>query len=198
MGSLYDWLLESGYVAAWIFFLVLFYIALVAGNVAYYVMPEELRERLALSIREYFESRILQVGPNPLLLFIVIFVNNALVTIITWLLSITIIVPVLVVAINGLLIGFFIPLLFDLRIGDVSYLYLFLTVAPHGVIEIPAITLAASVFTLVFFRGFKGFLSALPGVLLLAIIMILVAAVVESTVSLLLGLLSQLVVRVVF
>jgi len=193
---MYSWLLDASFVKAWVVFLILFYIASLLGASVYLLLPEDLRVKAENWVREYYESRIPSVGLNPVILFLIILVNNSVVVILTWLLSITIVFPIVVVAVNGFIVGFVVP--FTIRASEglgfnVDYITLFLTLAPHGVIEVPAIALVSSAFIIAFTRGFGKFLSSMPGILVVALAMILVAAAVESTISLLLGFIAQVV-----
>jgi len=193
---MYSWLLDTSFVKAWMIFLILFYIASLLGASVYLLLPEDLRVKAENWVREYYESRIPSVGLNPVTLFLIILVNNSVVVILTWLLSITIVFPIVVIAVNGLILGLVVP--FTIRASEslgsnVDYITLFLTLAPHGVIEVPAIALVSSAFIIAFTRGFREFLSSMPGVLIVALTMIIVAAAVESTISLLLGLIAQVV-----
>jgi len=192
---MYSWLLDASFLKAWVVFLILFYIASLLGASAYLLLPEDLRVRVESWVMEYYEP---SVGLNPVILFLIILVNNSVVVILTWLLSVTIVFPIVVIAVNGLIVGFVVP--FAIRAGEslgfnVDYITLFLTLAPHGVIEVPAIALVSSAFIIAFTRGFREFLSSMPGVLIVALAMILVAAAVESTISLLLGSIAQVIVR---
>jgi len=190
---MYSWLLDTSFLKAWVVFLILFYIASLLGASVYLLLPEDLRVRIESWIREYYEP---SVGLNPVTLFLFILVNNSVVVILTWLLSITIVFPIVVIAVNGFIVGFVVP--FAIRAGEslgsnMDYITLFLTIAPHGVIEVPAIALVSSAFIIAFTRGFGKFLSSMPGILVVALAMILVAAAVESTISLLLGFIAQVV-----
>lgn len=178
----YSWLLERSFVISWILFITIFYVSSIAGSIFYHVLPVELKEQISSWIRSYYESRIPHGAFNPLTLLVIILVNNSVVAILTWLLSITIVFPLIVMTVNGLLVGFITTLVVVSQTFS-SYTTIFLSLAPHGVIEIPALALVASAFTLIFIRGFSEFLSAMPGILVLALIMIAIAALVESTVT---------------
>jgi len=193
---MYSWLLDASFLKAWVVFLILFYIASLLGASAYLLLPEDSRVRVENWVMEYYESRIPSVDLNPVTLFLNILINNSVVIILTWLLSVTIVFPMVVITVNGLILGFAVP--FAIRASEslgfnVDYITLFLTLAPHGVIEVPAIALVSSAFIMAFTRGFREFLSSMPGILIVALAMILVAAAVESTISLLLGLIAQVV-----
>jgi stage II sporulation protein M len=190
---MYTWILERNFVITWASLVILFYIATLAGVIQYHIAPEGLRDSIASWIREYYGSRVpdSELGPAIIIaLFAVILINNMVVVIVAGLLSVTIVVPLLIMLVNGLLVGFVVPLASDMGGvfgGGYSYISIYLSLAPHGVIEIPAIALASSAFAIALTRGFRVFISSLPGILILALSMIAVAALVESTVTVVLS-----------
>jgi uncharacterized membrane protein SpoIIM required for sporulation len=190
---MYTWILERSFVITWISLVTLFYIATLVGSLLYHAAPETIRERIVLWISEYYESRVPSLTLNPIVLFMVVLINNTVVAIVAWLLSITVVVPLLTMLVNGLLVGFIVSLVASLggaAGGGYNYLSLYLSLAPHGIIEIPAIALASSSFAIALTRGFKRFISSLPSVLILALIMIAIAAIVESTITIILAIIA--------
>ncbi len=189
---MYNWLLERTFILTWASLVLLFYVAMLAGSIAYHFSPASFREQIASFIMEYYETRVPRPAFNPLALFILILVNNSMVVIISLLLSITVVFPILVMIVNGVIVGFVVSLTaFEILVGgSPSYLTLYMSLAPHGIIEIPAIALASSAFSVAFTRGFRAFISSLPGILLLSLSMILIAALIESTITLILAALT--------
>jgi stage II sporulation protein M len=186
----YDWLLDRSFILTWASLIALFYIAMLAGSALYHTSPLGVREQVVSFVREYYESRVPEGYLNPLVFFTVILINNSVVVVIATLLSITLLAPLLIMIANGLIVGFIISLSAEIggvAGGGLSYLSIYLSIAPHGVIEIPAIALASSAFSIAFRRGLKTFLSSLPSILLLSLSMIFVAALVESTVTIILA-----------
>ncbi|MCE4607719.1 MAG: stage II sporulation protein M [Caldisphaeraceae archaeon] len=140
-------------------------------------------------VGQYLQSQSSQIkeiaksyGKNPFLLPFIIFGNNLKTVVLTWAFSITIIVPILIVGFNGGLVGFILPL--ALKINP-SYptIVLFYLLVPHGSIEIPAITLVASSFILMVKKGPAGMYKRSLGLLFLSIILLAVAAVIESFIT---------------
>ncbi len=190
---MYTWILERSFVITWISLVTLFYIATLVGSLLYHAAPETIKEQIVLWISEYYESRVPSLTLNPIVLFMVVLINNTVVAIVAWLLSITVVVPLLTMLVNGLLVGFIVSLVASLggaAGGGYNYLSLYLSLAPHGIIEIPAIALASSSFAIALTRGFKRFISSLPSVLILALIMIAIAAIVESTITIILAMIA--------
>ncbi|MCC6044304.1 MAG: stage II sporulation protein M [Desulfurococcaceae archaeon] len=190
---MYTWILERSFVITWISLVTLFYIATLVGSLLYHAAPETIKEQIVLWISEYYKSRVPGLTLNPIVLFMVVLINNTVVAIVAWLLSITVVVPLLTMLVNGLLVGFIVSLVASLggaAGGGYNYLSLYLSLAPHGIIEIPAIALASSSFAIALTRGFKRFISSLPSVLILALIMIAIAAIVESTITIILAMIA--------
>ncbi|MEM1712421.1 MAG: stage II sporulation protein M, partial [Acidilobaceae archaeon] len=98
-----------------------------------------------------------------------------------------------VLAFNGAIVGFIISLT-NINMG-LSYPAIFILLAPHGIIEVPALALVSSVFIAFFIGGLKLFISILPRVIVTSLIMIFVAAIIESTVTLMLGLIFMSIFR---
>ena len=124
-------------------------------------------------IRQIAQS--FEIGNNYYLLPFVIFGNNIKTALITWISSITIIIPILIVAVNGGLVGFVLPAAYSH-----PPLVLFYLLVPHGVIEIPSVTLVASVFILLISKGPAKMYRDSIGILIMSAIMLAVAAIIES------------------
>ncbi len=121
-----------------------------------------------------------------------IFLNNIKVSIIIATLYPTVIIPIAVLIINGLMIGL-LPLVFDLGSatseigihlspGDKGFFY-YIGLVPHGMLEMTTILLVASLVGYLFSEGLRGVVTRMLGRLLLAGINLLVAAIVETLVT---------------
>ncbi len=181
-------LLDPYIYKAWMFLTGLFGVILMIASSAY-----PLYSGLVESLMRELMGKMPSGDLNPLLLFPFIVVNNSIVIIVTLLFSFTIIVPFLVIAVNGVVVGFL-----SAYVANMGYKYLtiFAYIAPHGVIEVPAVALAASSFIVVFTRGLGKLPENAVSIFIIALIMILVAALVESTVTLALAFILDLALKV--
>jgi stage II sporulation protein M len=175
---------------------IIFVVALIAGlflSLDNQVMIEVL-EQLSEVVEGLDDSNVFS-------LIQYIFINNATVALLMILLGfIFAIVPFFVLVFNGVFIGFFTKLF--LSDGGSLFEY-FVSLAPHGILELPAIVLAGAYgFKLgsVVWNGIKGmisghridnvrdrFASGLREMVIFIIgilIMLLIAAIIESTISL--------------
>ncbi|MCE4625173.1 MAG: stage II sporulation protein M [Desulfurococcales archaeon] len=133
---------------------------------------------------------------------IVIFLNNLQVSLMVALLYPTYIIPLAVLVLNGLIIGLLprgildiqsIGVLSGLSPGDRAFLY-YGMLAPHGILEIPTIALVASLIA----TGFRrGILKRIARRLLMAAINLAVAAIVETTLSVLVGVVLIIILKAV-
>ncbi|MDP8002706.1 MAG: stage II sporulation protein M [Caldisphaera sp.] len=182
LGDAIDTLIEEKNLRkTWILMIIIFGIAGVAIVLSYnYIMNS--------FIGQYLQSQSSQIkqiaqnfegGNSIYLLPFVIFGNNIKTAIITWLSSLTIIIPILIVAFNGGLVGFVLPLALQTQPTEPS-LVMFYLLVPHGAIEIPSVTLVASTFILMVNKGPLKMYKSSFGLLILSIILLAVAAVIES------------------
>ena len=127
-----------------------------------------------------------------------IYLNNVKVSVLAAILSPLIVPPIVVVILNGLIVG----LLLSGRLIDLAFESLGLTpsgvavvfygfLAPHGALEIPTIALTAALAL----EGYRGFLGRLVRRLAVATINLAVAAVVETTLTLAVGLTVLAIVK---
>lgn len=114
----------------------------------------------------------------------IIFAKNSLTDIMDFVLMITIVFPIFVIILNGGLVGF--VSVYTLPIHGNS-LVIFYFLAPHGVIEIPAFSLVASSMILIFRRGLSKAYSIAFSLLALSVLMLVVAALTESSITILAG-----------
>jgi stage II sporulation protein M len=111
------------------------------GALIVYLRPE-LAEKFTVEIAK---SLLGKVGKDSsgFRLFLSIFFNNAGVATTAYALGIVFgIVPILVVAFNGLILG--VVATYLVHSGTISFQRMVLGILPHGIIEIPAILLAAT------------------------------------------------------
>ncbi len=147
--------------------IIISYNAIMQSFIGQYLQSQE------SGIRQIAQS--FGIGNNYYLLPFIIFGNNVKTAIITWISSITIVIPILIVAVNGGLVGFVLPGAYPN-----PPLVLFYLLVPHGVIEIPSVTLVASVFILMISKGPTKMYKDSIGILVISAIMLAVAAFIES------------------
>ena len=111
---------------------------------------------------------------------IIIFLKNSLTDLLVYSLLVTLVIPVAVLIFNGGLVGFVTELTLPVHGNPLVIFYL---LAPHGVIEIPAFTLTAASLSLIR-RGVGSMYSKGFALLVLSISMLVIAAIVESTLTL--------------
>ncbi|MEM2223168.1 MAG: stage II sporulation protein M [Acidilobaceae archaeon] len=189
MSRLLVFMLDSRLIYAWVLLTLIFGLFAVIASAVYPLFKGSIED----FISSFIESRLPGPSINPFLILSLILVNNSIVVIVVGLLSITVLVPLAVLAFNGAIVGFIISLTND-NMG-LSYPAIFILLAPHGIIEVPAIALVSSVFIAFFIGGLKLFISILPRVIVTSLIMIFVAAIIESTVTLMLGLIFMSIFR---
>ncbi|MFC5653063.1 stage II sporulation protein M [Paenibacillus solisilvae] len=148
-------------------------------------------------IREMAQS--IEASDNPTLLFITfIFLNNAIKSILVLYLGIFLgIVPIVFLAINGMMIGYLVSKAAEQSGGELFTLVV-KGLLPHGIIEIPAIIIACAYglrFGSIMFQGIGALALRRPGwsgsfelfaartlpAMVLIVAMLIIAAVIEST-----------------
>jgi stage II sporulation protein M len=162
----------------------LFFLFTFLGIVIAYASPSFAESFLKMIIKELLEK----INPDStgFSLFIRIFLNNAQVATMAYVLGVFFgIVPVIIVAFNGLMLGVFVT--YFVRSGVISIREAILGILPHGIIEIPAILLAATSGVLLYkalLRGW-GTRMALESLKLYAISvgMLLLAAFIEAFIT---------------
>ncbi|WP_457549010.1 stage II sporulation protein M [Archaeoglobus sp.] len=121
-------------------FVVLLLIFLITTYVGYQ-WAESHPEQAKLFMERIFKGLSFVKELPPPLIFAVIFVNNSVKSLIAMLLGLIFgIIPILFVAVNGLIIGV-VSEVVSKRVGLLKVLLMLL---PHGIIEIPAILVACS------------------------------------------------------
>ncbi len=144
-------------------------------------------------------AQSIQASNNPTLLFILfIFFNNALKSILVMYLGMLFgIVPIVFLAINGMMLGYLISKAAEQGGGELFTLIV-KGLLPHGIIEIPAIIIACAYglrFGRIMFQGmgalvlqrsgwgktFELFTARTLPAIVLIVVMLIIAAVIEST-----------------
>lgn len=132
----------TGYVRfIWPYILIIsfvFFGSLVAGYVSAEYFPS-----MADSLRESFSSRFEPIMTmNPLLIMLVIFLNNSFVSLLFLVLGLALgVLPVLFIAFNGYLVG----VIAYLVAQEKGMLFILLALLPHGIVELPMVFLAAAI-----------------------------------------------------
>ncbi len=121
---------------------------------------------------------------NPFLMSLQIFVNNIFVTLVSALLSITLILPLFIIAINGAAVGFISSYaLYGVENTIFSTPYLiFYSLITHGSIEVPALSIIATT-ALLAGRNLNTIIRSVASVLPIPVVMLLIAAIIESTLT---------------
>jgi stage II sporulation protein M len=183
---------DSLYRRAWYAFIVLFgvvamlvatfYNKIVSGYLGQYLLNETQSIRSIASFANTSGPYFYAALPG------IIFAKNSLTDIIDYALLITIVFPFFVIVLNGGLVGFVSVYTLPLH-GNALAIFYFL--APHGVIEIPAFSLVASSMVLFFKRGIGRTYALAFSLLVLSVLLLVVAAIMESSVTLVVGSLVQ-------
>lgn len=130
------------------------------------------------------------------LLPVVIYLRNLSVSVILAITAVTIIIPFLILVINGIIVALVISAI-PSQIAEISphlvdepgkyALFIYASLVPHGVVEIPTIVLAASVMAYIA-NGIRTLGKKIPSALYIASANLMAAAIIESTVTFVLAL----------
>ncbi len=189
--------LVGGLVMIFVFTISYILIILVLNNQNLASNPQV--ERLLNELNSQ-RSGLQNLSLNPLILFAYIFARNTLVSIIIYLFSITIIIPLSIMSFNGMLVGIVVHFIFttpQIHLAEIQahithtdiILLSYASLAPHGMLEIPSISLVAATIAW-FFKPLKGknplssALKAGSRLLTLTILNLLVSALVEAFITL--------------
>ena len=98
---------------------------------------------MANTLMKSFSSRF---GPllkmNPLYIMLAIFLNNAFVSLVSLVLGLALgVLPILFIAFNGYLVGVISYIVAQQK----GFLFIFLALLPHGIVELPMVFLSASI-----------------------------------------------------
>jgi len=124
--------------------ILLFFFGIILGYIVPLAMPSMARE-IYESVRESIR-RVLPGGEmrSSISLAMLIFLNNLRVAILSIILGPTIVVPSLIIMVNGFVLG----LVVSLAIGSgVNIVTVILAILPHGIFELPALIYSAVVGT---------------------------------------------------
>ncbi len=124
---------------------------------------------------------------NPVILPAAIFVNNVVVALISAATSLTVVAPMVIIALNGVLVGSVLKAAYLVpELESVNAALIHFMLAPHGSLEIPAIAVASSagLYVIDFSRRFRAPLrSVIKRNVYLSVLLLLVAAIAEVTVT---------------
>lgn len=138
-----DYLMDNEMVAKTLTVLVIFSILIIASS---YYWPDIARTPLGGYIEgsseEIKESARSFTGVRYLVIPFYIFIRNSLVSIISGLLGVTVIVPFSIIAVNAMIIGYVIYNALNTGVAGSVIASLLL---PHGSIELPAISVSATI-----------------------------------------------------
>jgi len=171
--------------------LLLFFFGIILGYIAPLVMPSMAREMYE-SVRESIR-RVLPDGEMKpsISLVMLIFLNNLRVAILSIILGPTIVIPSLIIMINGFVLG----LVASLAIGTgADIITVILAILPHGIFELPALIYSAVVGTELgiwiiekfFFKKGRSVEEVLIGLLFsitIIVVLLLIAAFIETFVT---------------
>ena len=148
------------------------------------------------------KSGLENLSMNPVFLFAYIFVRNSLVSILIYIFSVTILIPLIIMSFNGMLVGLIVHLLLSqtqIHVALASIqatpshaslvLLSYVALAPHGMLEIPSISLVAATTAWLLKpipnkNPFSSALKAGSRLLTLTILNLLVSAFVEAFITL--------------
>ncbi len=174
--TLYDY----RFLRMWIIVILLFGVTSITATIAYSsVSSSFLSEQLLDKFKDMAGDSF-----NPFLLSMKIFINNTIVTLVSALLSITIILPLFIIAVNGIAVGFISSYAMyntENTLFHSPYM-VFYSLITHGSIEVPALSLVAAA-VLFAGRNVNVIIKNVTQVIPVSIVMLLVAAVVESTLT---------------
>ncbi|MCS7106765.1 MAG: stage II sporulation protein M [Acidilobaceae archaeon] len=181
--SFLDILLDRTFAYTWIGFTLLFGLSATLSSALYFSYDEQVKGL----VEELIAERMEQLEGLPLpdeLLFAVIFSNNAVIALVSSLLSFSLIVPLLIIMFNGAVVGFLISAVSaEASLGPLLGVGTYFLLAPHGVLEVPALSLASSAVVGILAR--KNYPRFVIASSLLALLMLLHAALVEQLLFLL-------------
>jgi stage II sporulation protein M len=166
---------------AWTIYIIIFSVALIAETLVYNHTSQSVL--LNEIIRKFKE--VLPSTRNPLILFVIIFFHNFVIAMIMLIFSFTFVIPVAIMLLNGVIVGYVISYSFG-RLGVPGTLA---GLAPHGGLEIPAIALAAAIGILIR-KGLREYFKALGVASLVVTLMLFIAALTESIITPLLTILT--------
>jgi len=174
-----------------IIIILLFFFGIILGYIVSLVMPSMARE-----MYEYVRESIRRVLPGggmkpSISLAMLIFLNNLRVAILSIILGPTIVIPSLIIMVNGFVLG----LVASLAIGSgADIITVVLAILPHGIFELPALIYSAVVGTELglwiiqkfFFKKGRSVEEVLIGLLFsitIIVILLLIAAFIETFVT---------------
>jgi len=172
----------------WIYMILLISVTMILSTLFYPTLSStRVGDVVERQIEELFRKAESVSGADPLGLAAMILLNNTIILLLMALLSPTIIAPILIGMYQGLVVGYIIPVMLEGGLNNSQALYgpvvLFYGLSVHGVIEIPAIALALSPLLGVFEQGFKKTIIYIFKLVPYSILLLVIAAVIESVVT---------------
>lgn len=118
---------------------LIFVISLISGYVYAVLNPSE-----SARIMQELGAEIEWIGDlDPLLIFFVIFLNNAIKALFVIIFGVLMIIPIVFIAYNGYIIG----IVVCEHARTSGYVYVLAAILPHGIIELPMIIISAALGT---------------------------------------------------
>lgn len=111
------------------------------GIVSSFTVRQEFTEEFVREFSKELRPIVESLNVNPLMTALIVFLNNLRVALISFFLGPTLLIPLLTLYINGYILGAF------LIHSPYSITYNLLLILPHGVLELPAIIMSASLGT---------------------------------------------------
>jgi len=111
------------------------------GIISSFTVHPEFTEEFIRDFSRELRPIVESLSVNPLMTVLIVFLNNLRVALISFFLGPTLLIPFLILYINGYILGAF------LTYSPYSITYNLLLILPHGVLELPAIIMSASLGT---------------------------------------------------
>lgn len=180
--SFLDVVLDKTFAYAWIGMTALFGLSATISSALYFSYEDQLKGLVEGAAER---AEVLEGLPLPReLFFLAIFLNNAAIALLSSALSFMIVVPLLVVVLNGALVGLLLSAVsVEAPLGPLLNAGAYFLLVPHGVLEVPALSLASSAF--VGLLGGRRYVQFVVSSSLIALAMLLHAALVEQVLILL-------------
>ncbi|MEM0505620.1 MAG: stage II sporulation protein M [Sulfolobales archaeon] len=110
----------------------------ILGVINSLALSQEFTDEVVKELSKELTPILESISINPIITVLMVFLNNLRVALISFFLGPTLVIPILVLYINGYILGAFISH------SPYSITYNLLLILPHGVVELPAIVMSAS------------------------------------------------------
>ncbi len=184
-----SYLLSKGFVRDWIMATLIVAITIVGASTFYPILRET-------GLGGFIEDQISQLrelvgGGSSLPLVLLIILNNIRVLLIITITIPTIILPISILALQGAIVGYLTSWMLENPVIEASPeisititpMYIFLALIIHGIIEIPAFSLVLAPLMSFRKRGIKSTFKLSLSLLPLSMLMLVIAAVIESVIT---------------